>query len=414
MAECGEVHFRPFQAPGTTFARTGLVPWHIGHLPATVVCIVRGRIGLYVHVPFCLRRCPYCSFVSYEGRLGDAPGYVDALVREAGRQLRGCSIRTLYLGGGTPSLLTADQLQLISVALHSHADARPLSEFTVEANPGSVNEAYLSALRRCGVTRLSLGLQSLNDAELLLLGRTHTARVAFEAARAARRAGFDNLSLDLLYGLPGQSLASWRRTLRGALSLGPEHLSLYCLHLEHDVPMREAIEAGRLPQPDDDLAAAQYTYAEDVLEAHGYNHYEISNWARPGYECMHNLTYWHNRPYIGLGVAAHSYVDGRRTANTADLDLYLSHDQDGQIQESNEAISPGLEMAETIILGLRLGIGVEHRRFQRRFGRDMRACYAPQIQELSDSGLLQCDEEGMRLTRIGRLLGNEVFCRFLP
>lgn len=389
-------------------------PWHTGHVPATLADIVTGSVGLYVHVPFCLSRCRYCSFVSYEGRLSDAPGYVDALVREAGRRLRGCSVGTLYVGGGTPSLLTAYQLRLIHLALRSRADARVLSEFTIEANPGSMSEEYLRALRHCGVTRLSLGVQSLDDAELSLLGRMHTARQALEAGEAARRAGFDNLSLDLLYGLPGQSLASWRKTLHRALSLWPEHLSLYCLHLDQETPMWQALQSGHLPQPDDDLAAAQYLAAEDLLEARGYHHYEISNWARPGYECMHNLTYWHNGPYVGLGVAAHSYVDGHRTANTADLDLYLSHDEDGQIQESNEAISPGLEMAETVILGLRLGVGVEHSVFQQRFSHGLGECYGSQIRELAASGLLQCDRQGMRLTRAGRLLGNEVFCRFLP
>jgi oxygen-independent coproporphyrinogen-3 oxidase len=249
-----------------------------------------------------------------------------------------------------------------------------------------------------------------------MLGRIHTAAEARDAMGLARGAGFDNLSLDLIYGLPGQTLTEWQRTLDDTLPLGPEHLSLYALTLEEDAPMWTAIKEGSLPEIDPDLSADQYELAEDMLAAHGYNHYEISNWARPGRECRHNLTYWRNLPYLGAGVAAHSCLDGRRFANTTSLDEYIAgfSRKTSLLPELDEKINTELELAETVILGLRLGEGINADDIQSRFGIDLLVHYRRQVEEMADAGLLERTDGHIRLTRRGRLLSNEVFWRFLP
>lgn len=385
-------------------------------------------IALYLHIPFCRRKCRYCSFVSYERRQADIPAYLRALKAELAQRSRGEQVSAIYFGGGTPTLLSPEHLGNILKTIHSLFDVEEAAEITTEANPGTIDETYLSAIRELGVNRLSLGVQSLNDKELALLGRIHTASEARQAARFARSAGFENLNLDLIYGLPGQSLAVWQQTLEEAVSLSPEHLSLYALTLEEGTPMKQAIDNGILPEIDPDRAAAQYELAEDLLTDRGYRHYEISNWAKPGRECRHNLTYWHNRHYLGVGVAAHSWLDGRRLANTDSIDKYLAEfaKSKGQRAERRESfalhsslemaeeIPPELELAETIILGLRLDEGVSVSDIQSRFGINPLSHYHRQIDEMTIAGLLECSGDNLRLTRRGRLLSNEVFWRLLP
>jgi oxygen-independent coproporphyrinogen-3 oxidase len=373
-------------------------------------------IALYVHVPFCRRKCLYCSFVSYDNREADIPLYLSALKKELIGRAGGECIRSIYLGGGTPSLLPAegigDLLSLISTLFIMDEAA----EITIEANPGTIDEAYLTAIRKSGVNRLSLGVQSLDDRELAMLGRIHTAAEASDAVRFARSSGFDNLSLDLIYGLPGQTLTDWQHSLENALAMGPEHLSLYALTLEEDTPMWTAIEKGSLPEIDPDLSADQYELAEDRLAAHDYSHYEISNWARQGRECRHNLTYWRNLPYLGVGAAAHSCIDGHRLANSNSLDKYIA-DFSGKtsaLPEMDEEIGPELELAETAILGLRLCKGINADDIKSRFGIDILEHYRRQVKEMVDAGLLEQTDRHIRLTRRGRLLSNEVFWRFLP
>ncbi len=290
------------------------------------------------------------------------------------------------------------------------------AEITMEANPGTIDEAYLTAVRKLGVNRLSLGVQSLNDRELALLGRIHTAAEARDAVCFARGSGFDNLSLDFIYGLPGQTLTDWEHSVDDALEIAPEHLSLYALTLEEDTPMWTAITEGFLPGIDPDIAADMYELAEDRLAAHGYSHYEISNWALPGRECRHNLTYWRNLPYIGAGVAAHSCMDGHRFANTKDLDKYLGYfsGKKSSLLELDEEINPELELAESVILGLRLGEGINADDIKSRFGIDILAHYRRQVEEMAAAGLLEQTDRHLKLTRRGRLLSNEVFWRFLP
>jgi len=373
-------------------------------------------IALYIHIPFCRRKCHYCSFVSYAKREADIPLYLDALKNELKQRAGDECIRSLYLGGGTPSLLPVKDIGDLLSLIRALFTIDEAAEISMEANPGTIDAAYLAAIRQLGVNRLSLGVQSFSDRELKMLGRIHTAAEARDAVRFARAAGFDNLNLDLIYGLPGQTLAEWRYSLDEALVLGCEHLSLYGLTLEAETPMWTTIKEGSLPEIDPDMAADQYELAEDLLAANGYNHYEISNWASKGKECCHNLTYWHNLPYIGVGAAAHSCLDGRRSANCESLDKYII-DYSGKtlpLPELDEKIGPELELAETAILGLRLGEGIDADYLQRRFNIDILAHYRRQVEEMAGAGLLERTNRNIRLTRHGRLLSNEVFWRFLP
>jgi oxygen-independent coproporphyrinogen-3 oxidase len=373
-------------------------------------------IALYIHFPFCRRRCGYCSFVSYQGRESDIPEYVKALKKELILRATDQRVCSIYFGGGTPSLLSPRQIHEILSDVHSHFTVNEASEVTLEANPGTVDEIYLTAVRKAGINRLSLGVQSLDDGELALLGRIHTATEAREAVRLARNAEFTNLSLDLIYGLPNQTLASWCKTLDEAISMNSEHISLYPLTLEDNAPMRLAIQRGEMPPLDPDLTADQYELAQDTLEEHGYLHYEISNWAKQGYECKHNMVYWQNLPYLGVGVAAHSYIDGHRLANTTDLDSYLNafSRNSPPAWELDEEIVPELQLSETVILGLRLSEGIGLEDINRRFGIDLLRHYEQQVGETASLGLLECAGGRIWLTRRGRLLGNEVFWRFLP
>jgi len=373
-------------------------------------------IGLYVHIPFCRHKCNYCSFASYQSRETDIAVYLCALKAELAQRAGGRPIRSIYFGGGTPSLLSPEQTGDILATIDSLSAVNEAAEITIEANPGTLDRAYLAAVRGLGVNRLSLGAQSMNNRELDLLGRIHKAAEVQEAVHCARSAGFENLNLDLIYGLPGQGLSGWQRTLDEAIAMKPEHLSLYALTLDAETPMWRAIKEMSLPDIDPDLSADQYEMAEDLLAAHGYRHYEISNWAKEGRECRHNMVYWQNRPYLGVGVAAHSWLDGHRMANIGNLDEYLAAFAGKRplLPDMDEVIGLDLELAETVILGLRLEAGVDINSLKNRFGIDVLSYYSQPIREMVDSGLMKHTGEYIRLTRRGRLLSNEVFWRILP
>ena len=373
-------------------------------------------LALYIHVPFCRQKCHYCSFISYEHREAAILPYLSALKKELAQRANGERLHSIYFGGGTPSSLSVKHISDILATINSLFILDKAAEITIEANPGTVDRVYLTELRKQGVNRLSLGVQSLNDSELVLLGRIHTAAEAKEAVCFARDSGFENLNLDLIYGLPGQTLLDWEHTLNKVLEMEPEHLSLYALSLEADTPMWQTINENRIPDIDHDLSADQYEVAEDILAVHGYQHYEISNWAREGRECHHNMVYWRNQPYLGVGAAAHSYLDGRRLANSNSLDTYMAAFANGArpAPDMDQKISPQLQLAETVILGLRLCEGVNLDNIRSRFGIDIRAWYRQQIGACVDYGLLEHADGHIKLTRRGRLLSNEVFWRFLP
>jgi oxygen-independent coproporphyrinogen-3 oxidase len=327
-----------------------------------------------------------------------------------------CELQTLYIGGGTPTVLPTPYLGQLVVTARRAFSLPQESEITVEANPGTVAFDSLRSLRDAGVNRLSLGIQSFDDQLLHVLGRRHTAAEARYAWFDARAAGFDNLNLDLILGLPEQTLENWQESVHQALELQPEHLSLYALSVEAHTPLSTRIASGVVPPPDDDLAADMYEWAAEALSEAGYAHYEISNWAMPGHACQHNLIYWRNEPYVGLGAGAHSWWNGKRWANLDDPRAYVAtlDRQHSPIAEET-TIDCALEMGETMMMGLRLlQEGVSFARFKGRFGVPMETVYGDEIAELIERGLLERTPERVRLTQRGCLLGNQVFAQFLP
>ncbi|MBX5456870.1 MAG: radical SAM family heme chaperone HemW [Thermogemmatispora sp.] len=380
-------------------------------------------VSLYLHVPFCHTRCYYCDFNTYAGLLSLREPYVRALLTEielAGEMARTAAgaprrARTIYFGGGTPSLLSAEQIRRLLAGCRAAFAVDPEAEISLEANPGTLSSAHLQALRAAGVNRLSLGAQSFDPHLLKLLGRTHSPEEVAQAVRAARSAGFDSLNLDLMFGLPEQTMAQWRETLLRALELAPDHLSLYSLIVEEGTPFFTWVQEGRLVPADEDLCAEMYEYADALLQEAGYANYEISNWARPGHECRHNLTYWLNLPYLGLGAGAHSCFAGRRFSNVREPRQYVRLLASRQCPEAeSETLSFEMQMAETAILALRTARGLHLPSFRERFGLDFWQFAGQRLQHVSEAGLLEYDGTWLRLSKRGRLLGNEVFLCLLP
>lgn len=379
---------------------------------------------LYVHVPFCRLVCAYCDFVTVGGRKADIPRYAGALLRELKVRPAAGELRTIYFGGGTPSLLTGDQVGRVIGAAMDRWDRVAVDEVTVEANPSERERPDWDGLRGAGVNRISLGVQSLRDSDLRALARGHTAREAREAFAAARAAGFDNVSVDLIYGIPGQSIEGWRAGLRRALDLEPDHVSCYALQLalapdEWAAPPRLGAQRWRsrmVQRQDDGLAAEQYRLAEEVLAGAGYRHYELSSWARPGREARHNSAYWARLAYTGIGAGAHSY-DGaaERSWNVRDLDRYLEAAERGERPLADrEVLGDETRVFEAIALGLRRIDGLGRRAFAEEFGRDPVEQFADRIVEGDASRLLEWDADRLRLTPLGRLFASEACIAFLP
>ncbi len=379
-------------------------------------------LAVYLHIPFCRTKCTYCAFNTYTNLDALIEPFVQALLREidmVGSSQPGTPVHTVFFGGGTPSLLTASQLARIISAVGDVFDLSPDAEITIEANPNDISEAYMRQVREAGVNRLSLGMQSANDHELKLFARRHDNDQVARAVSAARSAGFDNLNLDLIYGIPHQSLSEWVWSLKQAIALQPEHLSLYALGLEDGTPMKNWVDTGRLPTPDDDLTADMYDLATEHLAAAGYEQYEISNWAKPGYQCRHNLQYWRNLPYIGLGPGAHGYAAGVRYSVILSPQRYIKalRDAEGQfpfpyspVTDQAEVVSREGEIAETLIMGLRLTQeGINRAGFRSRFGEDLLAIHADTIDKYARYGLLAVNEQAVRITQQGRLLSNSIF-----
>ncbi len=338
-------------------------------------------LGLYIHLPFCRRRCAYCDFCSYVGREDEIPAYVTALCRELCERARPDRVvDTVYLGGGTPSLLPTAELARLLDAVGAHCRLASGAEITCEANPGTADYEKFSLLKAAGVNRLSLGVQSLSDRALRALGRIHTAKEAVAAYDSARRAGFRNLSLDLMTGLPGETPAELLETLRGVLALAPEHISAYSLILEEGTPL--AASPLRHEIPDDDAAADAMEMTAAVLEGAGSRRYEISNYAREGYESRHNLRYWRGGEYLGLGVGAYSYLDGVRFGAPRDLDAYLSGKPLPTVDR--ETLSRDDLERERVLLSLRLAEGIDLAAYRRDFGRDPLSLFAPVTRRAPD------------------------------
>lgn len=373
--------------------------------------------GVYVHIPFCKRKCNYCDFASYGGREEARETYVDALgvetlVRGQEMVLKHGRPATLYMGGGTPTALTLDQMGTV-MALMKSVFGEP-EEFTVEVNPGTVDEEYLKKLREWGANRLSIGVQSFDDDILKRLGRIHTAAQAKETIRAARGAGFENISLDLMYGLPGQTMEILENSVEKALELAPQHISIYGLQVEEGTPFYRDQQEEKLALPPEADTEAMYDYMTEFLPEKGWRRYEISNFARPGKESKHNLSYWQDVPYLGLGSAAHSYLDGMRLENVADLDEYINTIKSGSLPlRSEEDPSEQHHMEEFAFLALRTARGIDKKKFKETFGRDLRSVYGKKINRLVREGLLQENKKSISLTKAGAKVGNQVFAEFL-
>lgn len=381
-------------------------------------------LSLYLHIPFCRHRCAYCDFNTYTS-LGDLQTvYAESLAAEV-RQVAGTESRpahTLFFGGGTPSLMTPTQLKTILTAVYAHFDIAENAEITLEANPGTVDEAYLTAVRTLGINRLSFGVQSAISGELALLEREHDFVTAVTAVQLARQAGISNLNLDLIYGVPGQTLASWTESVQAILALRPPHVSLYCLTIEPGTPMKRWLENGRIPAPDPDLAADQYALACEQLAAQGYGHYEISNWALPGYACAHNLTYWRNGEYLGLGAGAHGHAAGWRYQVVKQPRVYMRRLQQTEqpgyplstaVAESHQ-LSREEQITDTIITQLRLlEEGLDLAAFTQKFGQSLLALHGRTLEQLIEWELVSLADGRLRLTPKGWFLSNQVFYRFL-
>jgi oxygen-independent coproporphyrinogen-3 oxidase len=395
------------------------------------------RAGIYIHIPFCRSRCSYCDFATgaYEGQLAER--YVSALTREISTfkltsgafeatlgdiQLGDLredeavrDVDTIYFGGGTPSLLTPAQVERILRAVRESFRVAPDAEVTLEMNPGTVTPASVEEFRACGINRASFGLQTFDDEQLRRLGRTHTADDARRTLSILREAGFDNISFDLIAGLPGQTLAQWSENMDDALALGPAHLSLYLLEVHAGTPLAEQLQQGRWPQPDADVAAEMYQLLIERTRAAGYEHYEISNFCLTGREARHNLKYWTNAPYYGFGSSAHSFDGARvRWSNERDAIRYIELiETRGSARVETNKLTARDAGAEALFLGLRLMRGVDLQEHQIQFGTDVRREYADDLSRFSEANLVELDGDLLRLTPSGVLLSNEVFAAFV-
>lgn len=380
-------------------------------------------LSIYLHIPFCRTKCTYCAFNTYTNLDALIEPFTQALIREihlVGKSKPGQRVWTVFFGGGTPSLLSPEQVQRIMQAIRQHFIVDADAEISLESNPNDLNErAYLEGLRAAGINRLSIGMQSANLNELTLFARRHDNDQVVKAVSNARLAGFDNLNLDLIYGIPHQTLTDWANTLDQMLRLKPEHVSLYALGLEDDTPMQSWVASGKLPTPDDDLAADMYELATERLNRAAYEQYEISNWAKPGRQCRHNLQYWRNWDYIGLGPGAHGWAGGVRYATILSPQRYIKAMQEiGEeypyphtpATDQPVMVERGDEIAETLIMGLRLTReGISREEFRARFGVDLLELHGEVINKYVQHELLYVDDDVVRITTKGRLMSNMVF-----
>ena len=368
------------------------------------------NLGIYIHIPFCLRKCPYCDFNSLAVKPFPEEKYVKALVdeiRDRSEEFKGHTIETVYLGGGTPSLFSPQTIGAILNETIRNFTVAGEAEITIEANPNTVDHKKFSAFHSLGINRLSLGVQSFKDDLLKILGRIHTAQEAIAACKQARAAGFENIGIDLIFGIPFQTITDWKDDLDRALALCPEHISTYLLHLEEGTPLYQSVSRGELALPSDELQAEMFKTTWTKLGQAGYEHYEVSNFALPGFRSRHNQRYWEGKEYLGIGAGAHSFLKtgwGMRRANISNPLLYMERAEKTEYEEhlkKEEAIE------EAIFLGLRQREGIDVKRFEERFGLTLDTHF-PSLE-----GLVQEKMGCLTLTPRGLLLSNEVFVRLM-
>jgi len=380
--------------------------------------MIMSMLGIYLHIPFCRKKCLYCDFSSYSGAEHLFEPYTAALCQQIAAQ-GGLScnqaVDTVYIGGGTPSLLPIHLIEKIIAALQAHFAIQNTAEISMEINPGTVTQEYLSALKATGVNRLSFGVQSFNDDLLVGLGRIHKTTDSVSVLKYAAAAKFDNLSIDLMYGLPGQTFEGFCRELKRAAALPVNHISMYGLKLEEGTPLAAAFNQGRLEMPDEAAEEAMYDEMVDYLPRQGLARYEISNFAYSKMECRHNLKYWHYQPYLGLGAAAHSFLNGERISAEPDIQGYIDAVMAGRSPVvMQETLSPGQMMAEFVFLALRTAAGMGLTDFARRFDVDFFRHYGPVCEKMLQQKLIATNDKQIWLTNRGMKLGNIVFSNFLP
>jgi oxygen-independent coproporphyrinogen III oxidase len=383
-------------------------------------------LSLYIHIPFCREHCTYCAFNTYfdrealYGLLADA---IVAEIRYAGRMAAHYSVATVYLGGGTPSVLSVEELSKILDAVFREFSVAGDAEISIEVNPADARRDYLEGLRDCGFSRLSIGMQSAVDRELMLFARRHSANGVVDAIQAGRGAGFDDISLDLIYGTPGQTRADWLYSLQQAIGLEPDHLSLYALELKGNTSLTRQVKRGELLFPDDDQFADRYDTATRALAQSGYDQYEISNWSRPGRQSQHNLQYWRSQPYLGFGPGAHGYADATRTSTVLLPERYINRMQMNpepvefpRTPATAKAVrlDRATQVQDALIMGLRLTReGIQRRAFRERFGVDVVDIHQPVVDRLVALGMVTYDDRALRVTEAGRYLLNAILVELL-
>ena len=380
-------------------------------------------IEIYIHIPFCLKKCAYCDFLSGPQDEDTIEKYVESLLDEIhahssnAELVANYEVTSIFLGGGTPSVLSASQIEQVFVALRENFEITQGAEITIEANPGTVTREKLETYRACGINRISFGLQSTNNEELKLLGRIHTYEEFLESFNLARECGFDNINVDLISAIPKQTVASWEKTLQKVIDLNPEHVSAYSLIVEEGTPFAKVYGEGcpgerDLPSEEDERTI--YYRTEELLNAAGYHRYEISNYAKEGKECRHNLGYWERKEYLGIGLGSASLINNTRYSNTTDLKKYIKDaKQPDTIQENIQVLSRQEQMEEFMFLGLRKMEGVSESEFEKCFGVSIDEVYGKQLEGFIKKGLLERKDGWIRLTRQGIDISNYIFAEFM-
>lgn len=378
----------------------------------------RGKeLSLYLHIPFCKSRCSYCDFNTYAGIDHLIPAYTDALLKELSircKMIERYSLKTIYIGGGTPSYIHPDLLSRVMEQAVKLFAPKEIKEISMESNPGTLSAENLRIYKTHGIDRLSIGMQCWQQPLLNILGRTHTVEDFLKSFKMARNAGFANINTDLIFGIPGQTQRMWTETLKKIIALYPEHISCYSMKLEEGTPLFQQVQSGKCrPVSDEDDRHMYYT-AVDLLERAGYRHYEISGFALPGYECIHNMVYWKCGEYLGAGAGAHSYVGGERLENEPDIKRYIDMTGDGkEAVIGRKHIGFEESVSEYMILGLRLVEGVSGKEFKSRFGMDLEQTFGEKINRLEEESLVTMENGNLRLTPKGLDLANRVFVEFI-
>ena len=377
--------------------------------------ITKNKIGIYVHIPFCKKKCDYCDFISYCGKDDLIEKYVDSVKKEIEHVKIKSEITTIYIGGGTPSYIDSKFIVQILEKIKEKNVAQD-AEITIEVNPGTVTQEKLQDYIDCGINRISIGLQTTNDELLKQIGRIHNYEQFLEIYKLAKKVGFKNINVDLMLGLPNQRIIDLKESLENVLKLAPKHISVYSLIVEEGTPIANKIENGKLKLPDDELERNMYWYVKNTLELNGYKHYEISNFAKKGYESKHNMNCWNQMEYVGIGTAAHSYRDITRYSNTEDIKEYIKNVQKGEFEKNriiHEIQKEEDSKKEFMLLGLRKIDGIKISEFKNKFGDNPIYLYRNELKKLSDEKLIIIQDDNIRLSNKGIDLANLVWEEFV-